>query len=118
MGGTNDLGWGQPPELIFENLIKVWRIALDTGAKVLALNVIECASSNGRLVQKRNALNAMISKHEEDRFYTFDLWSVIRYTGIDEETRERIWDDGLHLTKDGYSIMGKAVAARLFELLR
>ena len=22
MGGTNDLGWGQPPEVIFENLSK------------------------------------------------------------------------------------------------
>ena len=50
--------------------------------------------------------------------YKFDLWSVIRYTGIDDETRQRIWDDGLHLTKDGYNIMGKAVAARLFELLQ
>ena len=47
----------------------------------------------------------------------FDLWSVIRYTGIDDETREKIWDDGLHLTEEGYRIMGKAVAARLFELM-
>ena len=48
--------------------------------------------------------------------YNFDLWSVIRYTGVDEETRKRIWDDGLHLTEEGYAIMGKAIAARLFEL--
>ncbi|KAL9130209.1 MAG: hypothetical protein Q9217_001554 [Psora testacea] len=149
MGGTNDLAWGQPPEVIYENLskssrthfheemhlklllpsfkaviadylltAKVWRVALDSGAKVLALNVIEAASTLGTLVGRRNDLNAMIAKHEEDRFYTFDLWSVIRYTGIDEETRKRIWDDGLHLTAEGYRVMGKAVAARIFELLQ
>ena len=50
--------------------------------------------------------------------YSCDLWSIIRYTGVDEETREAIWDDGLHLTEAGYNIMGKAVAARLFELLQ
>lgn len=50
--------------------------------------------------------------------YTFDLWSVIRYHGISEKTRERLWDDGLHLTAAGYEVMGKAVAARLFELLQ
>ena len=44
---------------------------------------------------------------------------MIRYKGIDKETRERIWDvDCLHLTEEGYAVMGKAVAARLFELLQ
>ena len=50
--------------------------------------------------------------------YSFDLWSVVRYTGVDETSRKAIWDDGVHLTEAGYHIMGKAVAARLFELLQ
>ena len=50
---------------------KVWRVALDTGAKVLALNVIEAAGSNDKLVQKRNDLNAMIAKHGEERLYVY-----------------------------------------------
>lgn len=52
------------------------------------------------------------------RSFTLDLWSVIRYNGIGKEARERPWDDGLHLTAAGYAVMGKAVAARLFELLQ
>ncbi|KAL9104938.1 MAG: hypothetical protein Q9163_000183 [Psora crenata] len=67
MGGTNDLGWGKPPAVIYENLTKVWRVALDSGAKVLALNVIEAAGSSQGMVRKRKDLNDMIAKHEEDR---------------------------------------------------
>ena len=89
------------------------------------------------MVKKRANLNEMIAKHQQERLYVwpspglpchpqadrllshaFDLWSVVRYTGIDDEMRERIWDDGLHLTAEGYSIMGKAVAAHLFKLIR
>ena len=32
--------------------------------------------------------------------------------------RNKIWDDGLHLTKDGYEMMGDAIASRMMELLQ
>lgn len=32
--------------------------------------------------------------------------------------REMIWDDGLHLTMDGYEKMGDAIAAKLLQLLQ
>lgn len=50
--------------------------------------------------------------------YTFDLYSVIPYASADEATRDRLWDDGLHLTGEGYKMMGDAIAARLFEILQ
>lgn len=50
--------------------------------------------------------------------HTFDLWSVIRYQGVDDAERLRIWDDGLHLTSAGYKVMGDAIAFHLFELLK
>ena len=88
LGGTNDLGWGQTPEAIYENLRmsnwllhripegkpltidasateKVWTVALQSKAQVLALNVIECASNNASLTRRRNELNEMIARHEE-----------------------------------------------------
>ena len=37
---------------------------------------------------------------------------------MDEATREKLWDDGLHLTKEGYDMMGDLIAGRLFEILR
>lgn len=45
---------------------KVWQLALDTGANVLALNVIETAASGTGMVQKRNLLNDLIVHHEDD----------------------------------------------------
>lgn len=114
MGGTNDLGWGEPPDNIYEglskpslrlsdcasptprshsdtgfcntpsfanasplqgnaiaNLIvieKVWKVALDTGAHVLALNVLE-ADSSDMANSKRNALNNKIANHQQERLY-------------------------------------------------
>jgi len=49
------------------SLEKVWTVALETGAKVLALNVIECAASSQGMIEKRNRLNLMIKEHQEDR---------------------------------------------------
>lgn len=50
--------------------------------------------------------------------YTFDLYSAIPYATLDDDTREKLWDDGLHLTGQGYKVMGDAIAVRLFEILQ
>ena len=50
--------------------------------------------------------------------HTFDLWSVVRWNDVSEETRQRHWNDGLHLSQDGYELMGYAVAAHLLELIK
>lgn len=88
LGGTNDLDWGQSPKAIYENLRmsnwllhwiprckpliidastteKVWTVALQSKAQVLALSVIESASNKASLTRRRNELNEMIAKHEE-----------------------------------------------------
>lgn len=48
-----------------------WKNALDTGASVLALNVIEAAHPSQSLRDKRSELNTLIANHREDR------WSVL-----------------------------------------
>ena len=112
MGGTNDLGWGQQPDTIYEGLSKpsvplpfnfapnshlnvpfqpisnrsslsilgllqnsatansvfiekVWKVALDTGANVLALNVLEAAAD--REGSRRKLLNEKIASHQQER---------------------------------------------------
>lgn len=91
------------------------------------------------MLQKRNLLNAMIKDHQQERLYvplltssdqfrphrdsqaishTFDLYREIPYASLDEATREKLWDDGLHLTSEGYNMMGDLIARRLFEILR
>lgn len=48
-----------------------WKNALDTGASVLALNVIEAAHPSQSLKNRRSELNTLIANHREDR------WSVL-----------------------------------------
>lgn len=87
LGGTNDLGWGERPDHIYEGLSRwmtlldssgrltfcvcpseeIWRLALDTGANVLALSVLEGEHTSGDIVQRRKELNNRIAYHEEDR---------------------------------------------------
>lgn len=49
-------------------LAEVWNIASATGANVLALNVIEAAATVGTIIQKRDALNALIMDHKQERW--------------------------------------------------
>lgn len=46
---------------------KVWKVALDTGANVLALNVLEAAASSDRASSRRNSLNDKIANHQQER---------------------------------------------------
>lgn len=48
---------------------KVWDIGLASGANILALNVIEAAFTDDTIVQRRDALNALIADHEQDRWW-------------------------------------------------
>ncbi|MCJ1433759.1 hypothetical protein MMC27_003124 [Xylographa pallens] len=117
LGGTNDLGWGGQPEKIYEALQEVWSIALATGANVLALTIIEAAVRDRSLIQRRHTLNTLIAGHEEDHFYHMDLCHAVPYFAMEEQKRDTIWDDGLHLKAEGYKMMGHAIGAHLVDLL-
>ncbi|MCJ1285515.1 hypothetical protein MMC26_004855 [Xylographa opegraphella] len=139
LGGTNDLGLGKQPEEIYNALRvywsltpdpsillsvsslfcpqEVWSIALETGANVLALTVIEAAARNASLIRRRDTLNAIISGHKADRLFHMDLCHAIPYFTMEERKRDLIWDDGLHLKEAGYEMMGDAIGAHLVELL-
>ncbi|KAL8942635.1 MAG: hypothetical protein Q9216_001548 [Gyalolechia sp. 2 TL-2023] len=136
LGGTNDLGWSETADKIYEALglasdsegtptrdrlmllsEKVWKVALDTGANVLALSVLEAEYTSGDIVQRRKELNNLIAYHQEDRLYSLDLCAAVPYFTMNDVTRETIWDDGLHLTAKGYEMMGNVIATKLLELI-
>lgn len=58
----------------------MWKVALDTGANVLALNVIEAAASSPRMIERRNMLNAMIKAHQEAKLYAIFAHSSVHAT--------------------------------------
>lgn len=46
-----------------------------------------------------------------------DLCAAVPWFNMSTTMREMIWDDGLHLTIEGYKKMGDAIATKLLELL-
>lgn len=49
--------------------------------------------------------------------HTLDLFDLMPYHSESKETREEIWDDGLHFTPYGYNVMGDYIAQCLVKLL-
>jgi lysophospholipase L1-like esterase len=64
LGGTNDLGHGLKPEQIFTGLEKIYKVALEHGARILALTVPECGVINKSLDERRGRLNALIKERK------------------------------------------------------
>ncbi|KAK7226494.1 hypothetical protein V2G26_014497 [Clonostachys chloroleuca] len=118
LGGTNDLGSVISEDRILEALEDRWAKVLSKGGKLLALTVPECHSRPGWLVERRALLNDDILAHEAPNFYSFDLHSRIPYHSLSREDREKYWDDGLHLTGEGYSWMGDHIADALLPLVK
>lgn len=50
--------------------------------------------------------------------HAFDLKKHIPYHSLSEDDKGRYWDDGLHLTPDGYDWMGGHIADAFTAILR
>lgn len=49
--------------------------------------------------------------------HVFDFNAVFPYHSMRPEEREKYWDDGLHLTADGYVLMGEKIAGALINII-
>ena len=59
-----------PPAISIINSIileKIWNVALETGANVLALNILEAEASSDKANSRRNTLNEKILNHKQER---------------------------------------------------
>ncbi|KAI4130752.1 MAG: hypothetical protein LQ338_001588 [Usnochroma carphineum] len=117
-GGGNDLGWGEDPSTIFEELRKLWKICLERGAKVLALTVTETGDQSRGTRGRYSMLNGLIKSHREDGFFVADVERDVPYASMDPAMRKKVWDDGLHFKPVGYDMLGDAIADRLLAVLR
>lgn len=53
----------------------------------------------------------------DTRSYSFDLTPRIPYHSLSKEERDTYWDDGVHLTGDGYDWMGGHIADALLQIV-
>lgn len=49
--------------------------------------------------------------------HVFDLNSAIPYLSMREEEQKKYWDDHIHMTPDGYDLMGEKIAAALVDII-
>lgn len=49
--------------------------------------------------------------------FTLDLEDRIPYHSLTEDERDKYWDDGVHLTEDGYAWMGGHIADAMEDLI-
>ncbi|KND89493.1 hypothetical protein TOPH_05920, partial [Tolypocladium ophioglossoides CBS 100239] len=117
LGGTNDLGSLVPVHRILAALEANWDIPLANGSKLLALTVPECHARLEWLDDNRRHLNSGILAHKQPNFYAFDLLPKIQYHSLSKQDRDTYWDDGVHLTGDGYDWMGGHIADALLQIL-
>ncbi|TGJ78250.1 hypothetical protein E0Z10_g10510 [Xylaria hypoxylon] len=118
LGGTNDLGWNRPADII-EGLKRAWDIPLSKGGKVLALTIPETKSTSRETIERRNEVNDAIRGYEKDNFFHFDLFKALPYHQMAPHDRGKYWDpDGVHLQAAGYDLMGEKIGDALVRILR
>ena len=89
--GGNDLAWNSTPETIYAKMKIVWDIPLKADAKVMALTVTEHAHSSPTMKAKWEALNGLVSNHNQEGFYVADVAKAIPWTGMGDVDRRKIW---------------------------
>ncbi|KAF7912985.1 uncharacterized protein EAF01_002006 [Botrytis porri] len=119
LGGTNDLAYNRPVQTlyaVFETLIFK---PLSNSSKVLILTVPECHVRAKVLDEKREELNDMLvyTLGRKDNVSTFDLRGAMPYHNMELGKRERLWDDGLHFTEEGYKEIGIMVGEKMIQII-
>ncbi|KKF94236.1 hypothetical protein CFO_g3393 [Ceratocystis platani] len=110
LGGTSDIAHGTSPQDIYKSLQEIWAVPLSKGKNVLALTIPEAQTSTADEVQRRDEVNRLIMQHRAE--------GLIPYHSLDDQSRELYWNDGLHLTEDGYDWMGGFIADELIRILK
>ncbi|KAJ6790376.1 hypothetical protein PWT90_04214 [Aphanocladium album] len=117
LGGTNDIAMGCHVDDTFKSLQSTWRLALSRRCNVLALTVPEVAGNFTAVDAKRKDLNTRILNFEAENYYTFNLFEKLPCKSLNDFKRDVYWDDGVHLTAEGYNWMGDLIADALIPLV-
>lgn len=94
-----------------------WAPAAEAGAAAAGSGETPQQQQQSVAGQKGSGSTPM-SRRGAPRVVLFDLASKLTWGGMDEETRWQMWDDGVHLTIDGYDFMGDLIVEALGPLVQ
>ncbi|KAI2606552.1 SGNH hydrolase [Hypoxylon sp. NC1633] len=119
LGGTNDLGWGCDEELIIQGLKRTWDFPLSKGCKVLTLTIPDTRAKFREIQERREKVNKAIREYKKQNVFYFDLNTALPYHDMPPADRPKYWNmDGVHLTADGYDLMGEKIADELIRIMK
>jgi lysophospholipase L1-like esterase len=116
LGGSNDLGWNFPPKEICKNLVGMYKQARAEGIEPIACTIPSILNFDD-LIPLRKKLNSMIKEYtKKHHILCVDLFSALSHpeTG---RLREELSSDVLHLSKEGYEVMGETIYKELAPLI-
>ncbi|GBB99700.1 hypothetical protein RclHR1_00360049 [Rhizophagus clarus] len=120
LGGTNDIFNNFGTNQIFGKLKELYDICENHGAIVLALTIMETIHVDSRPEEKRKEVNELIRNYSEtnDKIILCDLSKELPFNSIPEDQRNLYWDDGVHLTVEGYDHMGDIIFEVLYNQIK
>lgn len=114
LGGTNDLGWGIPPDDVSQNLVSMYKHVRSKGIHPVAVTVPSIRGFDDAIPQRRT-LNTLIVDYcrMESQAYV-DLFTA---TAEPKTLRlaEQYSNDGLHLTTEGYRLLAERLYHDVFK---
>lgn len=108
MGGTNDLGYGYPPEAICGYLTTLHQMCFSKGVRTVAVGVPPAGSSNSKRDQVNQCLRNMCQQHAG------------QCTSVDSEFMKQYLDpiDNLHFLPQGYDALALKLKDVVGSLLK
>lgn len=108
LGGSNDIGWGLSPKVIFNNLMGMYTTVRANDVEPIACTIPSILGFD-LYIKPRLELNSLIQKHCLERgINCVDLFN----STSDPQTKrllEEYSNDGLHLNTRGYETMAETV---------
>jgi lysophospholipase L1-like esterase len=116
LGGTNDLGWGIPPDEVAQNLVTICKRLAAKAIRPVAVTVPSIRGFD-EYIPPRRVLNNLIIDYcrMESRPYV-DLFAATSEPGT-LRLAERFSNDGLHLTTEGYRLLAEKLYQEVFKPL-
>jgi hypothetical protein len=68
--------------------------------------------------QQQQQQQTPVARRGAPKVVLFDLAAQLTWHGMSQEARWEYWDDGVHLSRDGYDLMGSHIAAALCPLIK